>query len=133
MRSLGFVLLVLTACGSDHAATTTGEPDAPVSEAEVDADTGPAFPTPIKYVVVIVKENHSFDNYFTNFPGAESSMTAKLHDGTVITRPKAPDGALAGDISHSHTSAVTDYDHGKMDGFDLIVPSDPRRPFMYYA
>src|SRR5689334_25108024 len=119
MRSLGFVLLFVAACGSDHAATS--EPDAPSSDPEVDADTGPALPTPIKYVVVIVKENHSFDNYFTNFPGAESSMTAKLHDGTVITRAKAPDGPLDGDISHSRTSFLTDYDNGKMDGFDQIV------------
>lgn len=123
-------LLLVAACGTDHQALTA---DAPAAGDAAVADTGPAFPTPIKYVVVIVKENHSFDNYFTNFPGAESSMTAKLHDGTVITRQKAPDGTLAGDISHTRTAFLTDYDGGKMDGFDKIVTSDPRRPFMYYT
>ena len=125
---------MLTACGSDHAATTTTEPDAPISsEPDVDADTGPSFPTPIKYVVVIVKENHSFDNYFTGFPGAESSKTAKLSNGTTITRPKAPDGDLPGDISHSRASFLKDYDSGKMDGFDTIVSGDPMRPFYRYT
>ena len=33
---------------------------------------------PIKHVVVIVKENHTFDNYFGSFPGAEGTTT--LHD-----------------------------------------------------
>jgi phospholipase C len=99
----------------------------------VDAPVVDALPSPIKYVVVIVKENHSFDNYFTNFPGAESSMTAKLHDGTVITRPRAPDGPLAADVSHSHASAVKDYANGKMNGFDLIVPAHPRLPYIYYS
>ena len=27
----------------------------------------------------------------------------------------------------------TDYDNGKMDGFDTIVAAEPRRPFYYYA
>ena len=122
--------LLLAACGADHQVATV---DAPTTGDATVADTGPALPTPIKYVVVIVKENHSFDNYFTGFPGAETTKTAKLHDGTIITRPKAPDGALAGDISHSRASFLTDYDGGNMDGFDKIVTTDPRRPFMYYT
>ena len=123
--------LVLAACSSNPAADTA---DAAAGADAADlADAPPQLPTPIKYVVVIVKENHSFDNYFTNFPGAESSMKATLHDGTVITRQKAPNGDTAGDISHSHASAVKDYANGKMNGFDLIVASDPRRPFMYYS
>ena len=128
MKSLAWVAL-LAACNGGHETPVT---DAPAADA-VAPDTGSGLPTPIKYVVVIVKENHSFDNYFTNFPGAESSMTAKLHDGAVITRQKAPDGMLPGDISHSRTSWLKDYDNGKMDGFDTIVSSDPRRPFMYYT
>jgi len=122
--------LLLAACGADHQVATV---DAPTTGDATVADTGPALPTPIKYVVVIVKENHSFDNYFTGFPGADTTKTAKLHDGTIITRPKAPDGALAGDISHSRAAFLTDYDGGKMDGFDKIVTTDPRRPFMYYT
>jgi phospholipase C len=121
--------LLLAACGTNKAADVI---DAPPDDA-VPADSGASLPTPIKYVVVIVKENHSFDNYFTGFPGAASSMTAKLHDGTVITRPRAPDGPLGGDNPHSREAVHQAYDNGKMDGFDLNVPSEPRRPYMYYA
>jgi phospholipase C len=134
MRSLAAVLL-LAACSSSHGdlesdATAPGN-DAPPTN--VTTDAGAAIPSPIRYVVVIVKENHSFDNYFMNFPGAVSSTTAKLSTGTTITRVQAPDGDLAGDMSHSHASAVADYDGGKMDGFDTIVADQPRRPFYFYA
>ena len=29
--------------------------------------------TPIKHVVLIIKENHTFDNYFGTFPGANGT------------------------------------------------------------
>jgi phospholipase C len=119
--------LVLAACGR---ATVPGDD---VSDPGGKSDSGGDLPTPIKYVVVIVKENHTFDNYFTGFPGAESSTTATLHDGTVIERPRAPDGQLGGDISHSHASAVKAYANGTNTGFDLISTKDPMRPFVYYA
>jgi phospholipase C len=128
MRTCLSLAVVLAACSASQ---PTAEPTVDASE-DVPPDAAPAG-SPIKYIVVIVKENHSFDNYFTGFPGAESSATGKLHDGTVITRPRAPDGPLTGDVSHSHASAVKDYANGKMNGFDLIVPSQPRRPYYYYA
>ena len=31
--------------------------------------------TPIEHVVLIVKENHGFDNYFGTFPGANGDPT----------------------------------------------------------
>ena len=31
---------------------------------------------PIEHVVIIVKENHTFDNYFGRFPGAEGAQLA---------------------------------------------------------
>jgi len=134
MRTALSLVAVLAGCGGTTPETTP-DIDAPVGDAPAAPSDGEASPvtSPIKYIVVIVKENHSFDNYFTGFPGAESSKTAKLHDGTTITRPKAPDGALKGDMSHSHTSAVKDYDNGKMDGFDTIVSDQPHRPLYYYA
>lgn len=69
----------------------------------------------------MVKENHTFDNYFTGFPGATSSMTAKLSDGTTLNRVAAPFCDLHVDMSHSHASGLTAYHGGKMDGFDNIV------------
>ena len=88
---------------------------------------------PIRYVVVIVKENHTFDNYFMGFPGATSATTGKRSSGATVTRPQAPDHDLAGDLPHSNAAAITDYDGGKMDGWDKGTPDEPTRPYVYYS
>lgn len=91
-------------------------------------DTTP-IPSKIRYVMVLVKENHTFDNYFTGFPGAESSKTAKLSNGKTITRQAAPT-QLMKDICHSNTCGQNAYHGGKMDGFDT---RDTVRPFYFYS
>jgi len=48
---------------------------------------------PIEHVVIIVKENHSFDNYFGSFPGVNG---AKL--------PPAQDPPAGGDPRHDHAA-----------------------------
>jgi phospholipase C len=87
-------------------------------------DAGTPIPSPIRYVLVIVKENHTFDNYFTGFPGADTSMTAKLSDGTTYTRPAAPNKVLPSDICHVNCCGIDAYDNGKMDGFDRKSSSE---------
>ena len=89
--------------------------------------------TPIRYVVVIVKENHTFDNYFMGFPGATSATTGKSSSGATVTRPQAPSHDLAGDLPHSNTAAIADYNAGKMNGWDKQVPGEPTRPYVYYS
>jgi len=48
---------------------------------------------PIEHVVIIVKENHSFDNYFGSFPGVNGA-----------TLPAAQDPPLGGDPPHDHAA-----------------------------
>src|SRR5215469_17330020 len=48
------------------------------------ATPGPAA-SPIGHVVMIVKENHTFDNYFGTFPGAAGAVLGKAVD------PEEPD------------------------------------------
>jgi phospholipase C len=86
-------------------------------------------PSKIRYVMVLVKENHTFDNYFTDFPGAESVKTAKLSNGSTITRKQAPT-ELMKDICHSNACGQTAYADGKMNAFDA---RDPVRPFYFYS
>ena len=91
-------------------------------------------PSPIRYVLVLVKENHTFDNYFTGFPGAESSKTAALSTGKTLTRPVAPSGALPRDICHANSCGQTAYRKGGMNGFDLLVPApNTNLPFVHYT
>jgi phospholipase C len=91
----------------------------------------------IKHVIIVVQENRSFDNLFHGFPGAESADYGYLHDGTrVMLEPS--DLHLDGpDLSHRWVDAVSAWDNGKMDGFDLgsLGPNRPagRYPYQYVA
>ncbi len=87
-------------------------------DAATDADAGYPFPTPIRYVVVIVKENHTFDNMFTGFPGTDPPpASVKLADGTTVTRKPAAFKPLLFDTTHAHTAGVSEYNDGKMNGW----------------
>lgn len=61
--------------------------------------------TPITHVVVIMLENHSFDNLFGTFPGANG-----------ITLPEASN-PLRMDYDHAGPVTLASMDHGKMDEF----------------
>jgi len=87
---------------------------------------------PIKHVIVIVKENHTFDNYFGSFPGAEGTTTCKLKDGTTFPCPSAPDHTPR-DMHHEHQYAVTDWDNGKMDGWEDVPNSDSNGDHLAWA
>jgi len=83
--------------------------------------------TPIKHVVVIVKENHTFDNYFGSFPGAEGTLSGgknlcDLPTGRAAC-PQAPDKPKH-DMDHGHDAGVIDWDNGKMDGWSKPGGSD---------
>ena len=62
----------------------------------------------IRHVIVIMEENHTFDNYFGAFPGAHG-----------ITEPAASNPAPH-DIGHGGPRALAAIDGGKMDGFDPL-------------
>ena len=119
-----------------------GRPDAGRPDAgRPDAGPPDAGGMPIRYIIVLIKENHTFDNYFAGFPGATSSLTAKLSDGTTLVRPIAPnpDAGIPRDISHSHASAITAFHGGSMDGFDRVSGANPptgptdHLPFIRYT
>ena len=79
----------------------------------------PAGASQIKHVIFILKENHTFDNYFGAFPGANGASSGTIHTGATVPLTRAPD-VSPGDISHSWNAALLGMDSGKMDGFDLI-------------
>src|SRR5437764_8552678 len=74
----------------------------------------------IDHIVFIIKENHSFDNYFGRFPGADGAATGRTSTGAVVPLAEAPD-QVSPDISHSPGAADLAYDNGRMDNFDRIA------------
>lgn len=75
----------------------------------------------IQHIIVIVKENHSFDNYFGQFPGANGATTGKTSTGASI--PLAPMTSNPADCGHSWDAARADINGGLMNGFDKTCAS----------
>ncbi len=73
----------------------------------------------IQHVIIIVKENHTFDNYFGQFPGADGAKTVRIN-GIEHARSRAADSTP--DIDHSFIAAHLAYNAGKLDGFARVVP-----------
>jgi phospholipase C len=82
-----------------------------LSSAQVPSDSAGAparAKFPIQHVVVIMMENHTFDNLFGRYPGANG-----------VRLPSAPDPVSA-DIDHSSAATIAAIDGGAMDEFPLI-------------
>jgi phospholipase C len=132
-------LLMLAGCGDDggmdmpvHPGPDAGPhgPGTPDGGTENTPDAGPEN-IPIKHVVVIIKENHTFDNYFGSFPGAEGISQCQLLNGTV-TCPHAPDKTPR-DMCHTHDCALTDWNHGAMNGFENTSGSNSNNDYLAWA
>jgi len=109
--------LMLNGCGGASSSLPAGaslQPQAPSGS------------SPIAHVIVIVQENRSFDNLFALFPGADGATRGKMkikRGGKyrdVWTNLQANALANPFDIQHCHAAFLTQYDGGKMDGFNLV-------------
>jgi phospholipase C len=90
------------------------------------AGIGSAQPIPgvekIHHVIWIIQENHSFDNYFGTFPGADGippgTCLPELPGSKRCIRPfHMAEGQPELDLDHTWETAHAAYDNGKMDGF----------------
>ena len=76
---------------------------------------------PIKNIIFIIQENHSFDNYFGTYPGANGippgTALAYYPGGPKTVTPFLATNNPLHDLGHSWTSAHVAYDDGAMDGF----------------
>ena len=86
----------------------------------------------IQHVVFIMKENRSFDHYFGQFPGADGATTGVISTGQTIPLQRAPD-IMPHDVGHVWQDALTAYDGGKMDWFDLINHGNENGDFLSYT
>jgi phospholipase C len=90
--------------------------------------------TPIKHIVVVFQENHSFDDVFGRFcvdqahgtivraglnMPCDGVVTGTLATGETIPLPPAPD--IVPNVAHSVAAQRTAVDGGAMDGFSNIV------------
>jgi len=73
----------------------------------------------VEHVVIILKENHTFDNYFGTYPGANGATFGFTSTGAAIPLKALPD-ADEDQLCNSWDCAIEAMNGGKMDAFDLI-------------
>ena len=89
----------------------------------------PVLSTPIEHVIVIVKENHTFDNYFGSFPGAEGTTQAQTSTGPVNVMRAPP--TVPHDLCHEHSCALQGWNGGNMNHWDLADTRNATDGFAY--
>lgn len=80
--------------------------------------------TPIKHFVTLMQENHSFDNYFGTYPGAEGipantcvPVDPAAGPGSQCIKPFHLGDKPIVDLDHSADTSALQFNEGKMDGF----------------
>lgn len=92
------------------------------------APTGPVLVpglTPVLRVVVLMKENHAFDNYFGTFPGVDGiPPNVSLPDGAGrFVSPHWINATSTPDLPHGRQAMLESYDGGRNDLFATVAES----------
>jgi phospholipase C len=117
--ALGATLLAIVALAALAAVPTSAAP--------------PPGADQIKHIVFILKENHTFDNYFGAFPGADGASIGEMFFERPFPLRDNPPDLIPQDIAHDSASTLSAMDFGRMDGFDLIAGAYQGRRWMNYT
>jgi phospholipase C len=84
--------------------------------------------TPIKHIVFLVQEDHTFDSLFGAFPGANGVTTYRTPDG--VSHPLSHQPLQFSDSFTKDDAAAREaWDNGKMDGFSQIRRAMQLNPY----
>ena len=110
-RLAAALFLVLASCTGGHPGGTASSGP---SQGGASGSNGASWP--IKHVVMIVKENRTFDQLFGRFPGADGTTMGNNHGRTFPLYPGVYQVPIK-KIPHKYSDALKNWDQGKMDGF----------------
>jgi phospholipase C len=110
--------LTLAACNAGTASmpTTPGLP----TQARGSLPVGPSIPFgKIQHVVIVIQENRSFNNLFATFPGADGATSGLNSKGQTVALTETQLYSSE-NFTNSYSAYTTEYDGGKMDGWNLV-------------
>jgi phospholipase C len=114
---------------SEGAAGPTGDGTSPPVTSSPTSTITPGT-GPIKHVIFLVKENHTFDNYFGKYPGADGATRGKTLQcdkgyapGPSVPLTPAP-YQYPHDLGHAFAPGLTAINGGAMNGFNCVTYGD---------
>jgi phospholipase C len=124
----GVTTAFLTGCAG------SSNPSAPLQSSSSIRIVRPRAAQAIQNVIVVLQQDRTFDNLFAGYPGADAPTTGLTHDDKrvplrAISLKKRAGCAFSSDGEYFKTI----YNDGKMNGWDLIDPSDPLCPYTHVA
>ncbi len=115
--------MVMPTNTTQYTLTATDNSGASVTAAAtVTVQTQGSTNSPITHLIILMMQNHSFDNLFGTYPGANGlnaslpSYTQVDAQGNTVT-PTPITSLTVGDLNHSEVTYSDTYDSGKMDKF----------------
>src|SRR5947209_8675868 len=90
--------------------------------------SSPAPTQRIRHIVILLRENHTYDNVFGRFSGGDGTTRGKLPNGRFVPLQRTPDPIAIG-LGHTGNSARVAVNGGRMNGFSKLQNSvqDGRR------
>ncbi len=98
--------------------------------------------TPIEHLVVLIQSNHTFDNYFGTYPGADGipedacmPRDPNSTDRSNCVEPFHTGNQSTQDLNHSPDTFLQQFNNGRMDGFVYSLDQldeDGTRTMGYY-
>jgi phospholipase C len=119
-RLLPATALMLLAMGATLAASSTlGGGSSLAAQAKNGPANSIALSSKIQHIVIIDKENRSFDSMFGRFPGADGATWGRLAGGRKVRLIRQPDHLVL-DIDHSGPAAIRAVNNGLMNRFSSL-------------
>src|SRR5487761_127831 len=92
--------------------------------------------SPIEHMVIVLQENHTFDNYFGIYPGGDGTLgknvcIPQMKGSAKCVAPFHDPSLSPVDMNHNWNAAHSDYDSGLMDGF--VYSEGSNETMGYYA
>jgi phospholipase C len=75
---------------------------------------------PIQHIVILLRENHTYDNLFGRFPGGDGTLTGRQIDGDKVRLSRTPEPTQLV-LGHTNGAAQIAINRGTMDGFGRMV------------
>jgi phospholipase C len=75
---------------------------------------------PIQHIVILVRENHTYDNLFGRFPGGDGTTTGLLSSGARVPLARTPN-YIRRNLDHTGDAAQDAINGGRMNGFSHLA------------